>query len=443
MRKPNQNRKPQESSIRFSRHILPESGHLVTMALSPNAAANQATAQASDIEEKDEWQKWGTSDTQPVKNRTKIEGSSTAFPLMVRMAEMMFGKGLTYYVEKRTKTGIETDWSEIPEVEEFIAGNDVNLFILERLMDFKFHNNLFCEHILSNDRSKIVNVYHLEAEFSRKGAIQQNKFTKLGYKGDWSKNEDPLKIPFVENRDFQKEIIQKKKLDKFAMHDHFPSPGRTTYAKPAHAALLEDDGWLDYANSVPKLMNAHNKIANQLQFHVEVPGDYWERTYADWNGLTHEEKEARKDEVLTEMDKWFKGKDAKSDTFLTHFAVDHAGKYLSGWKITVLDAKAKKDIFLTSLQEADIQISRGIGMDVSLAGIQPAGGKMGAGSGSDKRTAFTNAVSVAPAAMEIILAPFYRVAKYNGWPAGLKFAVQYDVPTTLNNDPSGVNSITQ
>ncbi len=72
-----------------------------------------------------------------------------------------------------------------------------------------------------------------------------------------------------------------------------------------------------------------------------------------------------------------------------------------------------------------------------MSGIQPTGGKMGAGSGSDKRVGFQNSVNLSQAEQEIIFEPLYLVAKINGWPSNLKFAFSHEIATTLDKNPTG------
>jgi hypothetical protein len=147
------------------------------------------------------------------------------------------------------------------------------------------------------------------------------------------------------------------------------------------------------------------------------------------------------DAKLDEMDQFLKGTDNAGSSFISHFVADQiTGKAQDGWKIEPINDPIKKDQFLTSVQEADIQISRAIGMDASLSGIQPAGGKMGAGSGSDKRVGFTNTLNMTYAEQMIILEPLEIVKMYNDWDPNIRFMFEHEIPTTLNENKNGVKS---
>jgi hypothetical protein len=105
-----------------------------------------------------------------------------------------------------------------------------------------------------------------------------------------------------------------------------------------------------------------------------------------------------------------------------------------------LNDNKKKDLYLTSLQEADIQISRAWGIDSSLSNIQPEGSSLGAGSGSDKRVGFDNQINASYADILMVVEPLYFVGKYNGWPSNLKWGFLHDVATTLNQNSTGTES---
>jgi len=397
----------------------------------------------SDADESKDYQPWGDDNLWPVKTREKLQESTTAYPLIAKTACMMYGKGPAYYKEVRTKDGKTADWTPISEVDDFFANNNIPYFLMERLMDYKTYGNIFAEFILNKAGNAVASLYHKEAEFSRFGTIKDKSIIDIKYNSDWSNATNASPIPFLMRRDrYTTKILEKfKSGKKFAIHSSLPSPGSTLYAKPPHIGLVGLKGWLDYANSIPKLMNAINDNAMMLKYHIQIPITYWPSRFKDWDTLDPKKQLELMNAEFDKMDEFLKGKDKAGSSFITHFAVDQlTGKETVGWKITALDDHLKRDQFLTSVQEADVQISRALGMDVSLAGIQPAGGKMGSGSGSDKRTAFTNTISMSHAEQMIIMEPLELVKTINGWDPNIRFVFEHDIPTTLNENKDGVKS---
>jgi hypothetical protein len=407
-------------------YFLPKSKVAVSTGLKMGMDFDEAKAPAGnqyDTQNRTaEYQMWGADNLRPKKNREKLEKSTTALPLITRWAETMFGRGIFYYEEKRVNGRIELQFPEYKEIDEFLDANRAEYMTLERIMDFKVHGNIFCELIANKLGTKIVRMQHLEAEFSRFGKInEKNEIENILYKGDWTGTDKADEIPYLDAKQLlllkDKVLPTLKSKKKFAIHSCFPSPGHSLYAVPPHNAIFEDDGWLTYAVSVPKIMNAINKNAQNIRHHVRIPENYWSLNHKGWENLTQEEREAYIDEKMQEMDDWFVGLEKAGKTFYTHYNVDPVtGKPMTGWEIQVLDDKDKKDKFLTSVQEADVQLARAIGVDVSMAGIQATGGKLGAGSGSDKEAGFDNTKKMSYAAALVIFDQLYHVGRINGWP---------------------------
>lgn len=382
---------------------------------------------------------WGENNDLPVVWREKFEASTSALPFASHLVKIYFGSGLGYYQQVRTKDGVEKDFSAVPEVDEFLMRNNIEQLLLERLMDYKVFGNCFAEYTINNGFDKVVGLYHLEAEFSRFSKVENNKIANIMVKSDWKESGKAEEIKYITKRDFRNLDLKKNKIKKFAMHSCFPSPGRSLYAMPPHAGLLKTDGWLDYSNSVPGIMNAINKNASDLKWHIQIPYSYWPSVHENWTTLTIDEQNKIIDEKLDDMNKWLSGGKNAGKAFISHFATDPVTqKPLAGWSITSLESKDAKDKFLTSIQEADAQAARALGLDVSLSNIQASGGKMGSGSGSDKRTAFTNTQLMSYADALIILEPLMNVKWINKWPENLVFYFKYDQPTTLNENHSGV-----
>jgi hypothetical protein len=427
--------------------FLDKAGAVVSV-MGPDAGARITSEVYSSADISSEIQYWGDNNKLPTEWREKIEGSTTAYPLIAKLVSIMFGRGLVYYKKSIDSEGnIQRDFSSITEVDEFIANNDIPFFLLQRMMDYKFCNNIFCEFILNNKLDKILSVNHLEAEFTRFGKLEKEgkdlKFKQLKYNGDWDKPDQYKPIPFLNRNDLSSDQIKKRFVGtkKFSFHSYLPSPGRTIYAFPPHGAIFKKNGWLDFANSVPEIMNRINDNAMNIKYHIRIPYEYWSSVNKDWSILDDKKRNEIIDKKLTEIENFLVGKANAGKAFYSHFATDAVtGKPLAGWEIITLDDKTKKDAYLTSVQEADIQISRALNADSSLANIQPQGGKMGAGSGSDKRIGFENTVNTGFMDTYIVTEPLRIVGMFNGWPSNLEFAFMHDIPTTLNENKSGVKS---
>lgn len=432
-------KKNNKQIIGESTAVFFDTGMMVSMA--PDAAKKPTSAMSTPDVQGSILQNWGTSNLKPTEQRLKLEKTTTAYPLLLTSAKTLFGRGPQYYREVRTASGVVKDYSLIPEIEEFKLYNDLDLIMLERWMDLKFYNNLFCEFIFNNEASKIVQIVHQEAEFCRFGKVQNNLIQEVFINSNWTdKPNERVSVSFYDDYFAEREAVISKfaSKKKFITHNSVPSPGRTLYSVPQHIALFESKGWLDYSINVPVLMNLINEQGFNLRYHIEIPYDYWEKIYKDWNSKTATEKKNLQDAKIDEMNNYLQGNAGVGKNFYTHFGIHQAtGKDISGWKITELKDPIKKDQFLTSLQEADMQTARAIGVDVSLANISNQNNSMGAGSGSDKRVGMDNTIAASYAEQMIVLKPLRTVGIINQWPADVKWTFEYEVPTTLNENKSG------
>lgn len=423
-------------------HTEVREGAIYSMIVDPNAKGTATPEVFSDGDVTQDIQYWGPDNLWPSKIREKIQDSTSAFPFVFKQASMIFGNGPIYYRETFNNGQRTINWERIPEVDLFMFNNDIPYFLLERLMDYKTYGNMFCELILDK-AGRVVNVYHKEAEFSRFGKIVDENISQILYNSDWTNPSKAKPIPFCSRRNLNTTYIQKtfKKEGKFAIHSCLPSPGSTLYAKPIHFGLVREDGWLDYANSVPKIMNAINKNGMLIRYHIRIPYSYWASVHKDWDSLDKAQQAAIMEAKLDQMDAFLKGTSNAGSSFISHFATDPiTGKPLAGWEIQAIDDPIKKDQFLTSVQEADIQAARAFGVDLSLAGIQPAGGSLGAGSGSDKRVGYTNTVNTTSAEELFIFEPLRVIGMLNNWDPTIKWTFEHDIPTTLNENKSGTKS---
>lgn len=400
---------------------------------------------ANDDTDANEYYNWGEDNLWPTTVRCKLEDSAIAYPLIYKMVCMMFGSGVQYFRRKKVGNEIQIEYFESPEIEKFFTENDIDRFMLEQFMDFKFYGNAFSESILTKNLKKICNLYHLEAEFSRIG--KQNDDTKkvenLFYSGNFVTDisvNDPIKIPFLNRRDRSKEGIARvgKGKKKFAWQTFFPSPGRTTYAKPPHSALYKKDGWLDYENSIPVTLNSIIKNQLNIKYHIKIPYSYWPSMYPDWNNYKQKKRDELIDSKLKEMEEWLSGNKNAGKSLITHFAIDPiTNKPIPGFEIEVVENKFKEGDFVPASDAADAKIVRALGVDPSIAGLQPQGGKMGAGSGSDKREAFNNTIELSKADARILFEPLYTVRDYNGWGDDVEFGFSHQLSTTTDDEPNG------
>jgi hypothetical protein len=105
-------------------------------------------------------------------------------------------------------------------------------------------------------------------------------------------------------------------------------------------------------------------------------------------------------------------------------------------QVIPIDDKVKKDEWVPGSEKSDAQIVQGLGGHPSHLGLASEGGKMGAGSGSDKREVYNIEISSNTMDQNILLEPLNWISRYNGW--GVTFYIAHTRHTTTNMVEDGL-----
>ena len=122
---------------------------------------------------------------------------------------------------------------------------------------------------------------------------------------------------------------------------------------------------------------------------------------------------------------------------------DDNGNPLPGLKITAVDNKLKDGAYLQDTSAGNQEILTAIGVDPSLIGAGIPGGKLGAGSGSDKREAWFILSALMKTNRDTTLEPFEFIQEYNGWDQQLIGGFEDTVLITLDKNPTGTQKAAQ
>jgi hypothetical protein len=111
--------------------------------------------------------------------------------------------------------------------------------------------------------------------------------------------------------------------------------------------------------------------------------------------------------------------------------------YLTGWKIEVIQNKLDNSAYLPDSQAANSEILFAIGVDPCLIGAGNPGGKLGAGSGSDKREAYWMLNADMGTDRSVSLSPLYFIRDFNKWDPTIQFDyVTVDTSQTQDQHPT-------
>jgi len=201
---------------------------------------------------------------------------------------------------------------------------------------------------------------------------------------------------------------------------------------------------MDASKTVPEIVNSMMKNQIRLKYQILIPESYFTIRYRDsWSTMGDEERSKKIDDLVSEIDNNLKSPDNAYISITTVFNYDAVTKTeLGKIQIIAIDDKVKNDEWVPSSEKSDAQIVQGLGGHVSHVGLAPESGKMGSGSGSDKREMYNIEISSNTIDQQIILEPLNWIAQFNArtnpeW--DVTFFIDHTRHTTINNQEDGMD----
>jgi hypothetical protein len=395
-----------------------------------------------------QWAYWGNNDLLPTDMRHKVEQVPIAGAALAKKIAFMQGEDLLFfYADEFKLDGFNATPVWTPEIEDWMAMNRIQEeWWPAQCADFCLPYNCFSEIILTNDRTKVENLYHISAEHARLSkAKSSNSIDYLIYsyhfpfstaQNDVSRIAMPLYKWFNAQR-----FMDGLRGRKFAWHSRFPTPGLIYYARPWWLGLFKDNGWMDVSSNVPKIVNAMQNNQVSIKYLIKYPENYFLFRNDNWHSMTNQERQKLFEEKQAEINRYLSGPDNAGKALMVTFREnEHNGAKIGVPEIEAIDDKFKSGTWVPDSNFADSQIVQGLGMDPSQIGLAPQGGKMGAGSGSDKLQSYNQHVILNTADQRVVLEPLTWVANYNKWGGNRKLiaVVEHSHLTTQNDNRTGI-----
>ncbi len=389
------------------------------------------------------WAYWGDDDRLPTTMREKMEASPICGATVSKKISLLEGNEIVYFKTSDMDAGATVPRANIPEVNDWMERNRIQTeWFPAQCADYCLPFNAFSEMILSNDRQRITGMYHISAEharLSKANAANQVDWLLYSYhfpygtaQADTNRQAIPL-YKWYDHQRFLNNLIGRK----FAWHTRFPTPGMIYYARPFWLGLFKDGGWLDISGNVPKIVDAMQKNQVALKYVINIPETFFEIRHPDWSNYTAEKRSELIGRKVKDINDYLAGVDNTGKSLITLFKESPISGAASGKiEIVAVDDKLKTGAWVPDSTAADAQIVQGFGIDPSQIGLTQEGGKMGAGSGSDKREAYNLMITLNTPDQRRILEPLNWISRFNGW--GVTFMVDHTHHTTTNQQESGL-----
>ena len=432
-----------------------------TKALVSFASTNKADANVTSIvlhteNENGKIAAWGANNDFPQNLIKKIRLNGAALSGLRVSRKAHYGSGFVLVEEKHEdgKRIIEQKClHEYENINTFWKRNQMKRFWKETITDLEYFAIAFPEYVLSKDYKTINRIKRQKTANCRFEIMDEStRSVKNVYiSSKWAEGVDAAskyvaKVPLIDSywsAEEVKEYCKKYKIRNFIRPIFYPLVDESYYPKAEWHSVV-NSGWLDIANSIPKFKKAFLENQLNIKFHIEISVEYFERKYKeDWQNFTAEKRQEVRTQFLEELDAALRDTNNAGKSINSMIYKDDNGNPLPGLKITAVDNKLKDGAYLQDTSAGNQEILTAIGVDPSLIGAGIPGGKLGAGSGSDKREAWFILSALMKTNRDTTLEPFEFIQEYNSWDDKLIGGFEDTVLTTLDKNPTGTEKAAQ
>lgn len=389
----------------------------------------------------------------------KIEKEPMASSAIENKAFALLGQGIGYVRNADLAAGTPKRYYD-PEIERILRKNAIETdFLQAQAFDIAGLYNNFSQGIFNISRTKILQLKHLEAEYSAVSKFNEVKKTldrkTLYYSGDFSRQmsdtilDDPQKTSNFDLYDplnwlFFPEIV-KKKAASFAMQNRIKVSRSFFYATPIHLGLFRKKGWVDNNILVPEVVHAMSTNQISLKYIIYISIEYFEALYgkAEWMKFTEEVKKSKFETLRKEIQDKLVGTDNVFSSLTLMCDRDfNTGTLRKTIIIEAIDDKVKTDSWVPNSDHGNQNIIRGFNVPTSMYGLSNSNVKMNSQSGSANREGFNNMVTLNTPVQKLLLAPLQIMADFNaanGWSNwDVTFFIDDITHTSINDQETGI-----
>lgn len=315
-----------------------------------------------------------------------------------------------------------------PEISKWARLNDLPTYSYNTILD-ALKGGLTVTQMLSNKAGDRVNLMkrtdaslcRYEKRDPKTGAIKNVYISYEWGKGGVSVDSKYVSKVRLLDRDYpMKDLTDRngtiKKLPpEFAVTSHYGLYGQEYYPVPLWWSVRK---WCDIAKGVPE-MKAH-MFNNQMtiKYTVEISNEYWEARFPDtWGNSTPEEKEAKREQVLKEFDKWLSGNENAYKTLIIPTKLNvETGEDMPLIKVTPLKDPIQDGKFLPDSAAANSEILFALALNPALLGVNmPGSNSLGGTGGSNIREAYLVQILIREVERQFAAKPLNLVSEINGW----------------------------
>lgn len=361
---------------------------------------------------------WGSDNLRPKRLIEAVEKNDLIPVIISFKKRLVYSQGLAYGYELIDENGNEKLIRvEIDEIEDFLEMICVDRYLTEAADDNALFNNGFVW-FNKNLGGKIIGLGSLDSSYCRlelqndKGQIE-NCYVNANWADGGTESDSEIIKALNPYYDLAGQIKNSRKTQ-MILPLRTQRRNRVYYDKADWEGLL-DSGWLDLAQKIPDFKKSLMENQLSIKWHVQIPEYYWPFRFPNWKDMKTDERKQKMDTVLNEFTNFVKGTDKAGTALISTFRFNEGQmKEYPGWKVEALKGDFKGGEYIEDSKEVDHHIVRAFGLPAQLIQSVAANGQ-GAGSGSDIRVAFNQAVIMEKPNQDRLIQPLQIISAVNGW----------------------------
>lgn len=393
---------------------------------------------------KKEWVLWGSNDDFPRDIINLIRKSTVGKSGLHLLTKAIYGQKLmTYKVIDYDAQGREViQYVKDPEWETIMRQSNFNAVRIGMAQDYSYFGWNVPEIRFNGNKTKVWGIDFQKASHCRMAPVE-SKYGRIPFlyvSGNFPNVsvDKCQKIPVIDYIRYPDQIdeIRNNTTDfKYVMPQLWPDPINDYYPS-VYWDSARESGWLEIATSIPAYKKALFKNQMSLKYDIQIPYEYLEALYPNFNKKPTEEQDSIIDNLYDDIVDKLTGADNAQKALMSFFRTDtKTGKPIGNWIIKTIDDKMKNDAYLPDSAAANSEILFAMGVNPARTGQGNTGGNYSGGSnngGSNIREADLALRSQLQADRDIIYSFFEFVKLYNGIDPDLKIGIQDQVMTTLD-----------
>ena len=377
------------------------------------------------INDRMKYMPWGADNQMPFKIIDLIESDETLATCQMFNAEVCYGSGLVYVLDRDEQGGTGDENSRTSslftrtqnEIDDFFADNDLASYFLGVCQDLK-HFGFAVSVVLLNDAgNRIVRIIRKEACYVRFAPSDAQGHIPYILYANWRNCPGAADVERIEMLDAHSPFLdlQKRaaKTKKFAIVTRIPTPDHTYYPIPYYSALFKGK-WYNIKQLIGIAKEAKLKNSAPIKYHIEIANSFWNNIFKV-EGITDRVKQQErvnqeKDNIIN----FLTGMENSGKVLFSTFYVSPNGEEQHDVVINKIETDKEGGDWATDIIEAVNMMCFTMRVHSNLVGSVP-GKTQTNNSGSDKRELYTIAQALQKPYHDLLFTVHRLIIRFNGW----------------------------